>query len=190
MKTATIWGGIPAAITSLIPLDERFHYPKSLLRVLNQERFTVAINRDFKAVVTGCGQGFNLDFTKLQEIYWELYQTGWAYSLKLGRATASWGIFRMYGGAFIGNRCFTIGRIESNDGEVSGKIERQFLSRRPNDESPSRAVWSLQGERELQSLQRRCSLFKFCALVVRLYYGFVFLRSVTKVRLDHSPKSL
>ena len=35
---------------TLIPLDDRFHYPKSLQRVLNQERFTVAINRDFPAV--------------------------------------------------------------------------------------------------------------------------------------------
>ena len=35
---------------TLIPLDERFRYPKSLQRVLNQERFTVAINRDF----SGC----------------------------------------------------------------------------------------------------------------------------------------
>ena len=39
---------------TLIPLDSRFRYPKSLRRVLNQERFSVAINRDFRAVVEGC----------------------------------------------------------------------------------------------------------------------------------------
>ncbi|MFO0279614.1 MAG: leucyl/phenylalanyl-tRNA--protein transferase, partial [bacterium] len=30
---------------ALIPLDRRFRYPKSLKRVLNQNRFSVAINR-------------------------------------------------------------------------------------------------------------------------------------------------
>jgi len=80
-------GWYPAAIATLIPLDERFHYPKSLWRVLNQERFTVAINRDFKAVVTGV-TGIQLGFHQSYKIYWELYQTGWAYSLKLGRATS------------------------------------------------------------------------------------------------------
>ncbi|XTZ10233.1 MAG: leucyl/phenylalanyl-tRNA--protein transferase, partial [cyanobacterium endosymbiont of Rhopalodia yunnanensis] len=28
---------------ALIPLDERFHYPKSLQRILNQKRFSVEI---------------------------------------------------------------------------------------------------------------------------------------------------
>ncbi|MGH8002895.1 MAG: leucyl/phenylalanyl-tRNA--protein transferase, partial [Brasilonema sp.] len=68
---------------TLIPLDERFRYPKSLQRVLNQECFTVAINRDFPAVVAGCA---NRELTwispELEQIYWELYQTGWAYSFE------------------------------------------------------------------------------------------------------------
>jgi leucyl/phenylalanyl-tRNA--protein transferase len=40
---------------AIIPLDGRFRYPTSLRRVLNQERFSVAINRDFKSVVAGWG---------------------------------------------------------------------------------------------------------------------------------------
>lgn len=32
---------------ALIPLDHQFHYPKSLRRVINQNRFSVAINQDF-----------------------------------------------------------------------------------------------------------------------------------------------
>ena len=32
---------------ALIPLDDRFRYPQSLQRVLNQNRFATAINRDF-----------------------------------------------------------------------------------------------------------------------------------------------
>ena len=39
---------------AIIPLDDRFRYPKSLQRVLNQKRFQVAIDRDFEAVVNGC----------------------------------------------------------------------------------------------------------------------------------------
>ena len=94
---------------TLIPLDERFRYPKSLQRVLNQERFTVAINRDFKAVVAGCA---NRETTwisqELQEIYWELYQTGWAYSFEtwLGDELAGGILGIVIGGAFIGESMF------------------------------------------------------------------------------------
>ncbi|MDF5717952.1 MAG: leucyl/phenylalanyl-tRNA--protein transferase [Rhizonema sp. NSF051] len=94
---------------TLIPLDERFRYPKSLQRVLNQERFTVAINRDFEAVVAGCA---NRETTwisqELQEIYWELYQTGWAYSFEtwLGDELAGGILGIVIGGAFIGESMF------------------------------------------------------------------------------------
>ena len=94
---------------TLIPLDERFHYPKSLQRVLNQERFTVAINHDFKAVVSGCA---NRETTwisqQLQEIYWELYQKGWAYSFETwqGSELAGGVLGIIIGGAFIGESMF------------------------------------------------------------------------------------
>ncbi|MFP4009611.1 MAG: leucyl/phenylalanyl-tRNA--protein transferase, partial [Spirulinaceae cyanobacterium] len=32
---------------AIIPLEDRFRYPKSLRRVLNQNRFSIEINRDF-----------------------------------------------------------------------------------------------------------------------------------------------
>lgn len=68
---------------TLIPLDERFRYPKSLQRVLNQERFSVAINRDFKAVVEGCADRETTWISKeLKEIYWILHQAGWAHSFE------------------------------------------------------------------------------------------------------------
>src|SRR5512141_2817396 len=66
---------------TLIPLDDRFRYPTSLRRVLNQNRFTVAINQDFGAVVEGCA---NRDVTwiseDLKDLYWQLYFSGYAYS--------------------------------------------------------------------------------------------------------------
>ncbi len=68
---------------ALIPLDEKFRYPKSLNRVLNQNRFSVAINRNFQAVCEGCA---NRETTwispELMEIYWALHKEGWAHSFE------------------------------------------------------------------------------------------------------------
>ena len=94
---------------ALIPLDERFRYPKSLHRVLNSERFSVAVNRDFKAVVAGCA---NRDTTwispQLQEIYWQLYQAGFAHSFETwqGDELAGGILGIAIGGAFIGESMF------------------------------------------------------------------------------------
>ena len=94
---------------TLIPLDKQFRYPKSLRRVLNSERFTVAINRDFKAVVAGCANRETTWISQdLQEIYWELYQCGWAYSFETwqGEELAGGILGLVIGGAFIGESMF------------------------------------------------------------------------------------
>ncbi|BAB75666.1 leucyl/phenylalanyl-tRNA--protein transferase [Anabaena sp. FACHB-709] len=94
---------------TLIPLDERFRYPKSLQRVLNQERFTVAINRDFAAVVAGCANRESTWISQeLQEIYRLLYQTGYAYSFETwqGEELAGGILGIVIGGAFIGESMF------------------------------------------------------------------------------------
>ena len=94
---------------TLIPLDDRFRYPKSLRRVLNQNRFQVAINRDFGAVVEGCA---NRDVTwisdDLKEIYWALHEAGWAHSFETWQAgQLAGGILGIViGGAFIGESMF------------------------------------------------------------------------------------
>lgn len=94
---------------ALIPLDERFRYPKSLHRVLNAGRFSVAINRNFKAVVAGCA---NRETTwispQLQEIYWQLYQAGFAHSFETwqGDELAAGILGIVIGGAFIGESMF------------------------------------------------------------------------------------
>jgi leucyl/phenylalanyl-tRNA--protein transferase len=94
---------------TLIPLDEKFRYPKSLQRVLNQERFTIAVNRDFPAVVAGCA---NRETTwispELKKIYWTLYQTGYAYSFETwqGDQLAGGILGIVIGGAFIGESMF------------------------------------------------------------------------------------
>ncbi len=94
---------------TLIPLDQRFRYPTSLQRVLNSEKFSVAINQDFLSVVAGCA---NRETTwispELQEIYWELYQQGWAYSFETWQGSElAGGILGIaIGGAFIGESMF------------------------------------------------------------------------------------
>ncbi|NET51213.1 MAG: leucyl/phenylalanyl-tRNA--protein transferase, partial [Merismopedia sp. SIO2A8] len=68
---------------TIIPLDSQFRYPKSLRRTLNQQRFSIAVNRDFSAVVAGCADRETTWISKeLQEVYWQLYQAGWAYSFE------------------------------------------------------------------------------------------------------------
>lgn len=94
---------------TLIPLDQRFHYPRSLRRVLNQERFSVAVNRDFAAVVAGCADRESTWISpELQEIYWALYQAGWAYSFETwqGDQLAGGILGIVVGGAFIGESMF------------------------------------------------------------------------------------
>ena len=115
---------------TLIPLDEKFHYPKSLRRVLNSERFTVAINRDFKAVVTGCAERETTWISpELQEIYWELYQTGWAYSFETwqGDELAGGILGIVIGGAFIGESMFF--RITEGSKVAMVKLVERLRSR-------------------------------------------------------------
>ncbi|MDV3351348.1 leucyl/phenylalanyl-tRNA--protein transferase [Leptothoe sp. LEGE 181152] len=94
---------------ALIPLDERFRYPKSLRRVLNQNRFEIAFNRDFDGVVEGCA---NRETTwisdELKAIYRMLHRAGHAHSFEAWQgdqlAGAILGI--VLGGAFIGESMF------------------------------------------------------------------------------------
>lgn len=94
---------------TIIPLDDRFRYPKSLRRVLNQDRFSIAINQDFKNVVAGCANRETTWIsTELQEIYWALYKAGWAYSFETwqGDQLAGGILGIVIGEAFIGESMF------------------------------------------------------------------------------------
>ncbi|HZG38280.1 MAG TPA: leucyl/phenylalanyl-tRNA--protein transferase, partial [Nodosilinea sp.] len=68
---------------TLIPLDHRFRYPKSLRRSLNQNRFQVGINQAFGDVVSGCADRDTTWISdELRQVYTELYRAGWAYSFE------------------------------------------------------------------------------------------------------------
>ena len=94
---------------TLIPLDARFRYPKSLQRVLNQKRFSIAIDRDFKAVCYGCADRDSTWISdELMEIYFALHQAGWAHSFETwqGDRLAGGILGIAINGAFIGESMF------------------------------------------------------------------------------------
>jgi leucyl/phenylalanyl-tRNA---protein transferase len=94
---------------TLIPLDDRFRYPTSLRRVLNQGRFTVAVNRAFTEVVAGCAdRDTTWISSELKEIYQALHEAGWAYSFETwqGDQLAGGILGLVIGGAFIGESMF------------------------------------------------------------------------------------
>lgn len=104
-----ILGWYSSSQRTLIPLDSRFHYPKSLRRVLNQQRFHVEVNRDFYAVVAGCADRETTWISsELQEIYCQLYKAGWAYSFETWhKDQLAGGILGIViGSAFIGESMF------------------------------------------------------------------------------------
>ncbi len=94
---------------ALIPLDERFRYPRSLRRVINQNRFTVAINQDFEAVVEGCADRETTWISgELKQIYKALNEAGYAYSFETwqGDELAGGILGIVIGGGFIGESMF------------------------------------------------------------------------------------
>lgn len=94
---------------TLIPLDERFCYPRSLRRVLNQKRFELAFNRDFGAVVDGCADRDTTWISdELKEIYWTLHRAGFAHSVETwqGDELAGGILGITLGGVFIGESMF------------------------------------------------------------------------------------
>lgn len=94
---------------TIIPLDEKFRYPRSLQRVLNQNRFTTAINRDFSAVVKGCADRTTTWISdELKQIYLQLNQAGWAYSFETwqGDELAGGILGLVLGRTFIGESMF------------------------------------------------------------------------------------
>lgn len=115
---------------ALIPLDERFHYPRSLQRVLNQQRFTVAVNRDFQGVVNGCADRDSTWISpELQTLYLELYRAGWAYSFETwqGDQLAGGILGIVIGGAFIGESMFY--RISEGSKVALVKLVERLRSR-------------------------------------------------------------
>ncbi|HIK55630.1 MAG TPA: leucyl/phenylalanyl-tRNA--protein transferase [Synechococcales cyanobacterium M55_K2018_004] len=115
---------------TLIPLDDRFRFPRSLRRVLNQGKFTVAVDRDFRAVVEGCANREETWISaELKAIYWQLHLAGWAHSFETwqGDQLAGGILGIVIGGAFIGESMFF--RIPDGSKVAMVKLVERLRSR-------------------------------------------------------------
>jgi leucyl/phenylalanyl-tRNA--protein transferase len=70
----------------VIPLD-RFHIPSRLIRTVRSDRFTVAVNRNFEAVIDGCaaphpGRGRTWINDRIRNLYRKLYERGHCHSIE------------------------------------------------------------------------------------------------------------
>jgi leucyl/phenylalanyl-tRNA--protein transferase len=94
---------------TLIPLDDRFRYPRSLQRVINQNRFDVKINSAFDRVVDLCASRETTWISpELKQIYRALNRAGWAFSFETWQgAELAGGILGIaIEGVFIGESMF------------------------------------------------------------------------------------
>jgi len=102
---------------ALIPLDERFHVPSSLARVVRQGRFMVRTDTAFEAVMRACAAR---DETWISETiiaaYTELHRRGAAHSVECydGAGVLVGGLYGVaIGGAFFGESMFSHARDAS-----------------------------------------------------------------------------
>ncbi len=94
---------------TLIPLDHRFHIPRSLRPIVHKNSFQVSINQAFGDVVQGCAARPETWISpELQEVYRMLYQAGYAHSFEAWRGDQlAGGILGItLGSAFIGESMF------------------------------------------------------------------------------------
>ncbi len=102
---------------ALIPLDERFHVPDSLARVIRQERFTVRTDTAFEAVMRACAAREETWISEaIIAAYTDLYRQGDAHSVECydpGGALVG-GLYGVaLGGAFFGESMFSTARDAS-----------------------------------------------------------------------------
>ena len=71
----------------VIPLD-RFHIPARLARTVRADRYTVAVNRNFAAVIEGCaapqpGRGRTWINSRIRNLYRKLHERGHCHSIEV-----------------------------------------------------------------------------------------------------------
>jgi leucyl/phenylalanyl-tRNA--protein transferase len=78
---------IEPELRGVIPLD-RFYVPSRLARTVRSDRFRVAVNRNFEAVLAGCaapkpGRGRTWINARIRNLYWKLYERGHCHSIEV-----------------------------------------------------------------------------------------------------------
>ena len=95
---------------AVIPLDDRFHVPHGLQRVLKQKKFEVSFDREFPAVIRECAKRREGTWISKQiiESYCDLHRLGHAHSVETrldGKLVG--GLYGVHvGGAFFGESMF------------------------------------------------------------------------------------
>ena len=95
---------------AIIPLDERFHVPHGLKRVLKHKKFQITFDTEFEAVIRACsvGHGETWISEEIIESYSELHRQGHAHCVesRLDGKLAG-GLYGVHiGGAFFGESMF------------------------------------------------------------------------------------
>jgi leucyl/phenylalanyl-tRNA--protein transferase len=99
---------------AVMPLDDRFHIPRSLRRTLNAQRFEVRTNSDFAGVLEGCAtRGWSYQnetwiTPEVAQLYLALHRYGFAHSFEtwLDGELAGGILGVSLGAAFIGDTMF------------------------------------------------------------------------------------
>ena len=95
---------------ALIPLDERFHVPHGLQRVLRKGRFEITVDTAFEAVIRACSKthGDTWISERIIDSYCELHRLGLAHSVETRLAgKLAGGLYGVrLGGAFFGESMF------------------------------------------------------------------------------------
>ena len=70
---------------AIIPINNRFHIPHGLRRVLKQKKFDITFDTDFKAVIRACAKRKEGTWIskKIIESYCNLYRLGYAHSVEV-----------------------------------------------------------------------------------------------------------
>jgi leucyl/phenylalanyl-tRNA---protein transferase len=95
---------------AIIPLDDRFHVPHGLRRVLRLQKFAVTFDQDFDAVIRACAtcHGQTWISPEIIQSYCRLHREGRAHSVETRlEGTLVGGLYGVHlGGAFFGESMF------------------------------------------------------------------------------------
>jgi leucyl/phenylalanyl-tRNA--protein transferase len=95
---------------ALIPLDERFHIPHGLQRVLKRKRFEITFDTQFEAVIRACSKSHGETWIseEIVQAYCELHRRGYAHSVEARlEGKLGGGLYGVHiGGAFFGESMF------------------------------------------------------------------------------------
>jgi len=95
---------------AIIPLDDRFHVPRSLQRVLKQKKFGITFDQGFPAVIRACSKSHGETWIsrEIVEGYCLLHAEGHAHSVEVWReGKLVGGLYGVHiGGAFFGESMF------------------------------------------------------------------------------------